>query len=71
MVAKGETEGMGGQQLTVSGCCWSVERSGPGVGLRTKQRQETALPQRERDGEKLSAGITRGVSLPGQVCASH
>ena len=43
----------------------------PGWGLRTKQRQGTALSERERDGEKLSAGITCGASLPGQVCASH
>lgn len=63
---------MGGQQLAVSGRCWSVERSGPGVGVKNKaEARDSLASERERDGEKLSAGIPRGASLPGQVCASH
>ena len=42
----------------------------PGWGLTTKQRQETALPQGEGDGEKLSADIQFLVSLTRQSLTS-
>ena len=74
---------MGGQQLAVSGCHWCVERSGPGWrgGPRAKQRQETALPQREGDGDKLPADVQFLLTITRQPvvetlflardCASH
>lgn len=49
--------------MVVTGLCRGLA---PESGLRTKQRHETALPQREGDGEKLSAGIQFLVSLTRQ-----
>lgn len=41
---------MGGQQLAVSGRCWSVERSGPGVGVKNKaETRDSLASERERE----------------------
>lgn len=48
----GSLKGWEGQQLPVSACRWSVERTAPRVGV-NKAEAETALPQGERgDGEE-------------------
>ena len=64
---------MGGQQLSVSGCCWSVERSGPGVGVKNKAETRDSLVSRERETERscLLASLVERLFLARSVLVTR